>query len=78
MGQLVAFNVGGGQAVVAEINDDEPGIQRAARVDETLVRSAARLDAALEQVRGLAELTMDKLNGLSKWPETVEIEFGSG
>jgi hypothetical protein len=76
MRQLVAFEVAGGQAVVAEVDDDEPGVERAARVDAALVRATARLDESMEQVRRVAELALGKLHELSTRPDTVEVEFG--
>jgi hypothetical protein len=76
MRQLVAFEVAGGQTVVAEVDDDEPGVERAALVDDALVRATARLDESLDQVRRVAELTLGKLDELSRSPDTVEVEFG--
>jgi hypothetical protein len=76
MRQLVTFEVAGGQTVVAEVDDDEPGVERAARVDETLVRATVRLDQALEQIRTTAELTLGKLGELPKRPDAIGIEFG--
>jgi hypothetical protein len=76
MRQLVAFEVASGQTVVAEVDDDEPGVERAARVDEALVRATALLDQTLEQVVAVAELAVGKLSDLSRGPDTVEVQFG--
>jgi hypothetical protein len=76
MRQLVAFDVADGRAVVVEVDDDEPGVERAARVDGALMRASARLEESLDQIRNVAELTLSKLGGLSKRPDAVEVEFG--
>jgi hypothetical protein len=75
MRQLVAFAVAGGQTVVAEVDDDGSGVERAG-VGELVGRATARLDDAFEQVRTVAELTVSKLGGLAERPETVEVQFG--
>jgi hypothetical protein len=53
MDRLLQFESAGG-AVLVEVADDEPGIERAARVDEMVVKASASLEAAMEQVRAFA------------------------
>jgi hypothetical protein len=45
MSQLLQFESGGG-AVMVEVADDEPGIERAARVDEVVIRARDSLESA--------------------------------
>jgi hypothetical protein len=75
MDQLLQFESGGG-AVLVEVADDEPGIERAARVDEVVVKARASLEGAMDQVRAVATVTLGKLQGLAQQPEQIEVEFG--
>jgi hypothetical protein len=56
--------------------DDEPGIERAARVDDLVVKARASLESAMDQVRAVANATLGKLQDLAQQPEQVEVEFG--
>jgi hypothetical protein len=62
--------------VLVEVADDEPGIERAARVDDVVVKARASLEDALDQVRAFANATLVKLQDLARQPEQVEVEFG--
>jgi hypothetical protein len=75
MDQLLQFESGGG-TVLVEVADDEPGIERAARVDEVVVKARASLEGALDQVRAFANATLLRLEDLARQPEQVEVEFG--
>lgn len=75
MDQLLQFESGGG-TVLVEVADDEPGIERAARVDEVVVKARASLESAMEQVRAVANATLGKVQDLAQQPEQVEVEFG--
>jgi Trypsin-co-occurring domain 1 len=75
MGQLLQFESGGG-TVLVEVADDEPGIERAARVDDVVVKARGSLESAMDQVRAMANATLVKLEDLARQPEQVEVEFG--
>ena len=75
MDQLLQFESAGG-AVLVEVADDEPGIERAARVDEVVVKARASLEGAMEQVRTFANATLGKVQDLPQQPEQIEMEFG--
>jgi NTP-dependent ternary system trypsin peptidase co-occuring protein len=75
MDQLLQFESAGG-AVLVEVADDEPGIERAARVDEVVVKASASLEGAMEQVRAFANATLGKVQDLAQQPEQIEVEFG--
>jgi alkylation response protein AidB-like acyl-CoA dehydrogenase len=75
MDQLLQFESEGGMVLV-EVADDEPGIERAARVDDLVVKASASLETAMEQVRVVANATLGKLGDLVRQPEQVEVEFG--
>jgi Trypsin-co-occurring domain 1 len=75
MEQLLRFEAGE-RSVLVEVADDEPGIERAARVDDVVVKASQSLESALEQVRVLADVTLARLGGLARQPEQVEVEFG--
>jgi Trypsin-co-occurring domain 1 len=73
MEQLLQFEANGGSVLVA-VADDEPGIERAARVDDVVVKASHSLETALEQVRVLADATLARLGDLARQPE--QVEFG--
>jgi hypothetical protein len=75
MDQLLQFESASG-AVLVEVADDEPGIERAARVDEVVVKGNASLGGAMEQVRAFANAALDKMSNLAQQPEQIEIQFG--
>jgi hypothetical protein len=75
MDKLLLFEAGGG-TVLVEVADDEPGIERAARVDDVVVKARVSLENALDQVRAVANATLAKLGDLARQPESVEVEFG--
>ena len=75
MDRLLQFESGGG-AVLAEVADEEPGIERAAQVDEIVVKARVSLETAMDQVRTVANATLGKLQDLAQQPEQVEVEFG--
>ena len=75
MDQLLQFESGAG-TVFVEVADDEPGIERAARVDDVVVKARESLESAMDQVRAVANATLGKLQDLAQQPEQVEVEFG--
>jgi hypothetical protein len=75
MDQLLQFESAYG-AVLVEVTEDEPGIERAARENEVVVKARVSLEAAMEQVRAFANATLDKVQALVQPPEQVEVEFG--
>jgi hypothetical protein len=75
MEQLLQFESGGG-TVLVEVADDEPGIERAARVDDLVVKARESLESAMDQIRAFANTTLGKLEDLARQPEQVEVEFG--
>ena len=75
MDQLLQFESAGG-AVLVEVADDEPGIERAARVDDVVVKAKSTLEGAMEQVRAFANAMLGKVSDLAQQPEQIEVEFG--
>lgn len=75
MGQLLQFESDVG-TILVEVADDEPGIERATRVDDVVVKARESLETALDQVRAVANTTLAKLQDLTRQPEQVEVEFG--
>jgi hypothetical protein len=75
MEQLLQFESGGGPVLV-EVADDEPGIERAARIDDVVIKARVGLESAMDQVRAVANATLGKLQDLAQQPEQVEVEFG--
>jgi hypothetical protein len=76
MTELVQFELADGGVVFAEVNDDEPGIQRAGLSDGFAVKATANLEQALDGVRGAANATLGKLRDLAREPDEIEVQFG--
>jgi hypothetical protein len=62
--------------VVVEVGEDEPGIERAARVDEVVAKAGVNLERTLDQVRTVADVALVRLRNLAERPEQIEVEFG--
>jgi hypothetical protein len=75
MEQLLQFQAGEGAVLVA-VTDDEPGVERAARVDDVVVKASQSLESALGPIRVLADAALARLGELARQPEQVEVEFG--
>jgi Trypsin-co-occurring domain 1 len=71
MVELVRFNLGDDESIVAEVADTEPGIDRAARGSDHLKTAAA----SFEQVRTLATAAVHQLKDIAG-PDEIELEFG--
>jgi hypothetical protein len=69
--ELVRFNLGDDGTIVAEVDDSEPGVDRAARGGDRLKTAAA----SLTQVRTLAVAALRQLKDIES-PDEVELEFG--
>jgi Trypsin-co-occurring domain 1 len=76
MSELVRFQLGDQGDVVAELDDDEPGMERASRTGDVILAAKVDLGVAMERVRQVATVALDKLSQLPRRPETVEVEFG--
>jgi hypothetical protein len=74
--ELVQFTLPDGSSLLVEVDDQEPGIQRASRVDDLIVQAKTSLDGALDQIRAMATLTLTKLQDLPRRPDDLEVEFG--
>ncbi len=71
MVQLVRFDFGNDGFIVAEVDDTEPGVDRAARGDDRLKAATA----SFEQVRALAAAAVHQFKDLEH-PDEIELEFG--
>jgi Trypsin-co-occurring domain 1 len=76
MTELVRFDLEGGGSLLVEVDEDEPGIERASRADDLAVRASESLEHALEGIRTAADTTVAKLRGLAEAPDEVQVEFG--
>jgi hypothetical protein len=74
--ELVQFTLPDGSSLLVEVDDQEPGIQRASRVDDLIVQAKHSLDDALDHIRSMAILTLAKLQDLPRRPDDLEVEFG--
>jgi hypothetical protein len=75
MAELVRFEFEDG-TVVAELDDKDPGIERAAREGGQIVQALTNLDGPLEHIRRLAGTTISKFQELAERPDEIELEFG--
>ena len=74
--ELVQFTLSDGNSLLVEVDDQEPGIQRASRVDDFIVQAKVSLDGAMDQIRAMAAVTLAKLAELPHRPDDIEVEFG--
>ncbi len=78
---LVAFDLDDNNdddaAVVVELNEEDPGFERAARGDGELLERAGRsFDTALDVIRPVAAAVVGKIDRLAQPPHEVTVEFG--
>jgi hypothetical protein len=76
MAELLEFELPDGGTVIVEVAEDEPGIERAARIDDVVAKAGANLESTLDQVRAVANVALVKLRNLAEQPEQIEVEFG--
>jgi hypothetical protein len=76
MTELVQFDIEGGAPLLVEVDEDEPGIERASRTDDLAIKASQSLEAALEGVRSAATVTLAKLRDVAEAPDEVEVQFG--
>jgi hypothetical protein len=74
--ELVQFTLPDGSTVLAEVDDREPGIQRASRLDDFIVQAKQSLGDSMDHIRAMAVVTLAKLQDLPRQPEGIEVEFG--
>jgi hypothetical protein len=76
MEQLLAFELDDGGTVLVEVAHDEPGIERAGRVDDLVVKARVNLENALYQVRAVADTAAARLRDPAEQPQQIQVEFG--
>jgi hypothetical protein len=74
--ELVQFTLPDGSSLLVEVDDQEPGIQRASRGDDLIIQAKHSLDDALDHIQAMATLTLTKLQDLPRRPDDLEVEFG--
>jgi len=72
--EVVRFELEDGVEVFVEVDDDAPGVQRAARDGRGFVDGGQKLEQALATVRPTAERVLAAVRELA--PDQKEIEFG--
>ena len=65
MTELVRFDLEDGASLLVEVDEDEPGIERASRMDDLAIKASQSLEAALEGVRSAASVTLAKLRDVA-------------
>jgi hypothetical protein len=75
--QLAAFGLPEGGPLLVEIDDDDPGYDRAARsAGELVADTGKQFGTALEVIRPAADALIDKMGRLATRPETIEVQLG--
>jgi hypothetical protein len=75
MKRLVKFELENGGVVVAEVDDQEPGFERAARGDrDKVIEAPEKFQAALDKVRPAAAVVIEQFKDLT--PSEIMVEFG--
>jgi Trypsin-co-occurring domain 1 len=75
MRELLEFHLEDGRSVLFEVNEDEPGVERAAR-DDLVIQASKSLEEALDSVRSVADVTFQKLREFVREPDELEVQFG--
>ena len=73
---LVRFELEDGGAVLIEADEEESGIEQAARGDGFVLQATASFDAAMEGVQSAANAAVRKLRRVAQVPDELEIQFG--
>ncbi|NJP88960.1 hypothetical protein HCN51_05730 [Nonomuraea sp. FMUSA5-5] len=76
MSELMRFNLERGGVILVEVDEDEPGIVRASRVDDVIKSSASSFGAAIGAVRDAAAEALHRFTEMSSRPTEIELEFG--
>ena len=76
MKRLVEFGLADGGQLTVEVDNDDPGVERASLVDDVFLRSDASLERTLDQIRVAAGMALDRLRGMTESPHQIELEFG--
>jgi hypothetical protein len=76
MKELVEFEFADGGRVIAEIDDHEPGVERASRVADEVRKATASLEQSFGQVQEFTVTALDRLRGLAERPDSLELGFG--
>jgi hypothetical protein len=74
--ELVQFQVAGGGTVLVEVDDQEPGVARASRVNDMVVQAKQSLEPALDSIRAMANVSLERLQDLAQRHDELEVEFG--
>jgi Trypsin-co-occurring domain 1 len=74
--ELVQFQVAGGGVVLVEVDDQEPGVARASRVDDMVVQAKQSPEPALDSIRAMANVALERLRDLAQRPDELEAEVG--
>jgi hypothetical protein len=74
---LVAFDADGDGPIIVEIDEGDPGFERAAVRGGALVEDAGRrFDTALDTIRPIAAAFVGKIRQVAEPPDEVTVEFG--
>ena len=73
MRQLTKFPLEGDGAVVVEVDEQDPGFDRAARGDR-IAEASETFQDALERVRPAVEAVIDRFRTVT--PNEIQVEFG--
>jgi hypothetical protein len=75
MKRLVEYQLEDGGAIVAEIDDNEPGVERATRADN-ITAAADTFQSALAKVRPATNVILQQFRDLADPPTEVTVDFG--
>jgi hypothetical protein len=74
--RLIEFELAEGGTVVVEVDDEETGLERAARPGEIAEKAGQTFESALDRIKPAAEAILQRLSGLAKSPDEIQVEFG--
>ncbi len=76
MSELMSFPVDAENAVLVEVDLDQPEIGPVSRVGDLIMSAATSFDGALAQVREAASIALATFRDMDVRPDEVQVEFG--
>ncbi|GAA2357618.1 hypothetical protein Cme02nite_51390 [Catellatospora methionotrophica] len=76
MNELLRFATEDGGEIVVQIDDEEPGFQRASRVTDGVATATETFEGALRSVSHAASSALRVFREGALHPDEIEIEFG--
>ncbi|XVS61859.1 CU044_2847 family protein [Actinosynnema sp. CA-299493] len=75
MAELMQMDTANDSFVLVEVDDSDPGFQRASR-QGAIIKATETFENALDNVKNAALSALDRMTSGPRQPDSIEIEFG--